>query len=350
MELRQLRYFAAVARHHHFGRAAEELYVTQSALSQQIARLEEELGLALALRTSSGVQLTPAGVELLEHAEEILDRVERARAAIDGHAGAVRGAARLASTGHDAGELAGAVAAFHADHPSVRLSLRLLAADEAVRLVAGGSVDVAVIGVHSDLPRLAPGIVAEVLREEELVLVGAPGSAFADSGAVTIEALRGAPLVLPARGSAVRATVDEHCERAGFSPLPVVETDDPRMLRELAGRGLGLTAVPPSWLRGPGPKVVAARFAPGAGEDVPVHRLALLRLPDERLTPIGLLLVEHLAGWLGRGPGSESAPATGQSPASGAGPEGGCGEGRGAGQVGGGGQAEGRSSIGGRSA
>ena len=61
MDLRQLEYFAAVARHRHFTRAAEELYVTQPALSQQVRRLERELGLELLKRTSSGVELTPAG-------------------------------------------------------------------------------------------------------------------------------------------------------------------------------------------------------------------------------------------------------------------------------------------------
>ena len=65
MELRQLEYFAAVARHRHFTRAADELYVTQSALSQQVRRLEEELGIALLLRTSRGVEVTPAGADLL---------------------------------------------------------------------------------------------------------------------------------------------------------------------------------------------------------------------------------------------------------------------------------------------
>jgi DNA-binding transcriptional LysR family regulator len=339
MELRQLRYFAAVARHGHFGRAAEELYVTQSALSQQIARLEEELGLALALRTSRGVELTPAGAELWEHAEEILGRVEHARAAIDGHAGAVRGAARLASNAHDAGALAGAVAAFHVAHPGVRLSVRLLAPNEACALAASGSVDAAVVGIHADVPPPAPGLLAELLREEELMVAGAPGSAFAGADAVSIEALRGAPLVLPARGAAVRAAVDERCQRAGFSPLPVVETDDPRMIRALAGRGLGLTVAPRPWLEGPGPELATARLAPERGEDRAVHRLMLLRLADERLTPVGRLLVEHLHAGLGERAGAGE----GQSRAS---PPGGSG----AGQAGAGGQHGGRSSIGGRSA
>lgn len=95
------------------------------------------------------------------------------------------------------------------------------------------------------------------------------------------------------------------------------------MLRELAGRGLGLTAVPPSWLHGPGPKVAVARLAPGVGENGPVHRLALVHLAAERLTPVGRLLVEHLTA-------QASAP--------------------GRGGVAGGGHADGRSWIGGRSA
>src|SRR4051794_40813546 len=87
MDLRQLEYFAAVARHRHFRRAAESLYVTQSAVSQQVRRLEAELGLELLRRTSRGVQLTEEGAELLGRADAILAEVAGARAAMDDHAG-----------------------------------------------------------------------------------------------------------------------------------------------------------------------------------------------------------------------------------------------------------------------
>ena len=83
MELRQLEYFAAVARHRHFTRAAESLYVTQPALSQQVRRLEAELGLQLFRRTPKGVELTSAGEDLLVHAEKILAEVAQTRADMD---------------------------------------------------------------------------------------------------------------------------------------------------------------------------------------------------------------------------------------------------------------------------
>ena len=120
MELRQLQYFAAVARHKHFTRAAEALYVTQPALSQQIRRLEEELGLALLRRTSRGVELTAAGADLLVHAEAILAEVERARAQMDRHTGVSRGVVRVAATAADAPRLPEALAAFHGEHPGSR--------------------------------------------------------------------------------------------------------------------------------------------------------------------------------------------------------------------------------------
>src|SRR3954471_18699792 len=126
MDLRQLEYFAAVARHRHFRKAAEDLYVTQSAVSQQVRRLEAELGVTLLRRTASRppVEVTPAGEELLARAEAILADVAGARAAMDEHAGTLRGGVRAAATTGDALRLAPALARFGAEHPGVRIALR----------------------------------------------------------------------------------------------------------------------------------------------------------------------------------------------------------------------------------
>src|SRR3954467_12575423 len=135
MDLRQLEYFAAVARHRHFRRAAESLYVTQSAVSQAVRRLEAELGLELLHRrpgaqppgglTAGGGGQVRRGAALVARAGAILAGVARARAAMDEHAGTLRGGVRVAATTGDALRLAAALARFGREHPGVRIALRL---------------------------------------------------------------------------------------------------------------------------------------------------------------------------------------------------------------------------------
>jgi len=291
MELRQLEYFAAVVAHEHFRRAAQEVYVTQSALSQQIARLEEELGLTLLVRGSKGVQLTPAGTEFLAHARAILDQVAEARAAIDEHLGAVRGVARVAATPYDARELPAALAAFHRAWPGLQLALRHGSAAQVVQLLSAGAVDVAVLAVHDGEPAVPTGVEQRVIATEPLELICAPGARLAGCTDLTLDALRGAPVIMPERGTALRALIAAGCAAAGFSPLPFFETSDPRTVRELAAAGLGVGVVPDSWLReAEGPPVGIAAFA----EPAPLYRVALLARTDGRL-PVRDLLVDHLA-------------------------------------------------------
>src|SRR5690625_3078179 len=91
MNIRQLRYFLAVAEHRHFTRAAEAVSVSQPALSQQIRALEEELGTPLFDRLTTGIELTTAGQVLRSHAERILREVENARLAVEEVSGTVGG-------------------------------------------------------------------------------------------------------------------------------------------------------------------------------------------------------------------------------------------------------------------
>src|SRR6187551_641055 len=146
MDLRQLEYFAAVARHRHFTRAAEELYVTQPALSQQVRRLEREL----LKRTSSGVEVTPAGQELLTRAEAILADVGRARAAMDEHAGVTRGFVRLATAPGELLRLPAELAAFHHGHPGVRIALRHGSHREVLEALRRGAADLALLALADE--------------------------------------------------------------------------------------------------------------------------------------------------------------------------------------------------------
>jgi DNA-binding transcriptional LysR family regulator len=289
MELRQLEYFAAVVRHGHFGRAAQDVYVSQSALSQQISRLEDELGLTLLVRSAKGVELTPAGVELLDHAEAILSRVAEARSAIDDHLGAVRGVARVAATVYDSRALPEALVSFHRAFPRVQLALRHGSAAQVAELLSSGAVDVAVLAVHGDEPRVPAGITRRVISEEALRLVCAPRSALAGRTDATIDELRGIPVIMPERGTALRELIAAACAEAGFSPMPFFETSDPGTIRQLAASGLGVSVIPSSWLRDEGPRVGVAEFV----DPPPTYRVALLASTDGRL-PVRDLLLEHL--------------------------------------------------------
>ena len=209
MELRQLEYLAAVVSHGSFGRAAQEIYVTQSALSQQIARLEDELGLTLLNRGPKGVEPTPAGLEFLDHARAILGRVSEARAAVDDHIGAVRGVARVAATPYDARRLPAALAAFHRAHPQVQLAFQQASAAQIIDQLAAGTLDVAVLAVGAGTARLPSAVAVHTLAEEPLCLLAGGEDALARGAAqggaglawvaptaargVTVDDLRGQP-------------------------------------------------------------------------------------------------------------------------------------------------------------
>src|SRR3954447_9990715 len=294
MDLRQLEYFAAVARHQHFRRAAESLYVTQSAVSQAVRRLEADLGIELLRRVPGAqppVELTPAGEELLARAEAILADVARARAAMDEHAGTLRGGVRLAATTGDALRVAPALARFGREHPGVRIALTQARPGEVVDLVAAGAVDLAVaalpegVGVPDDLEG-AP------LGTEPLVLLVAVDDPLAGAP-VRLWNVRDRPFVLAEPGTALRAEALAACAEEGFGPVPLFEVGEPTAVRVLVGAGLGVSLVPASWVDVAGPEVGVATVAGATA----AHAVSLL-LRRGTAAPVTRLLAEHLRGAL----------------------------------------------------
>lgn len=294
MELRQLEYLAAVVSHGSFGRAAQEIYVTQSALSQQIARLEDELGLTLLHRGPKGVEPTPAGLEFLDHARAILGRVSEARAVVDDHIGAIRGVARVTATAYDSRALPEALASFHRAHPQVQLSFQHSSATQIVEQLATGAADVALLALDGSSARLPDHIAQQVVAEERLCLLTARGDQLSriddrPGGGLTIDDLRGRSVVMPGRGTALRSLLDDAFGQVGFSPLPRFETNHPEMIRELVSAGLGVSIIPRSWLADYGPAVTSVELS----QPLPSYRIALLSTTQPRI-PARDRLVEHL--------------------------------------------------------
>jgi DNA-binding transcriptional LysR family regulator len=235
---------------------------------------------------------------------------------MDAHAGALRGLLRVGAAHGDAPWLADALVAFHGDHPGVRMALRQGSTAGVLERLRRGALDLAVTGLTAveraglglatapaDGAGLATapadaagrvaygsgGLLAEPLATDRLVLACAPGHPLADRAHVAIGDLRDEPFVLPEPETALREAVLAAFAPAGFSPVPRFETTDPATVRLLVHAGLGVSLVPASWLRMPGPAVVAAplpgdvadyeRFAVRpAGAEAPAGRLLMHRL------------------------------------------------------------------------
>ncbi|MFJ5027566.1 LysR substrate-binding domain-containing protein [Streptomyces sp. NPDC088560] len=219
MELRQLRYFVAVAEELHFARAAERLLIAQSAVSQQVRRLERELGAGLFDRSPRRVRLTEAGQRFLPAAREVLAAEQRARAAVADYA-ADRGERLRVGTSTGMGDrLDQVLEALAGVAPELRVELA--SAPTAVRLeqVARGELDAAFVrGVEEgpDGVRLVP-----VWQDRLLVVLGAR-HALAGQSRVELGELSGLPLYLTARRNnpPLVDLVVGACRDAGFEPVP----------------------------------------------------------------------------------------------------------------------------------
>jgi DNA-binding transcriptional LysR family regulator len=184
LDFRGLRYFVAVAEELHFTRAAERLYIAQPALSEQIRRLEEELGVQLLRRTTRKVELTPAGREFLSHARRILAEADEALAdamrAARGETGSIR-----VATGTTAGveQVPRILRAFSEARPLVHLDLRQTGWEDHSGGLRGGSVDAAFVWLPFGSERLS----FAVLHEEPRVVALEAGHPLASERELRVE-------------------------------------------------------------------------------------------------------------------------------------------------------------------
>ena len=154
-EVARLRYFVAVAEELHFGRAAERLFIAQPALSQQIRKLEEQLGVTLFERDRRHVALTPAGEALLSEARAAVDQVDRALAVGRRFRSGRIGRLDIGCTPGAVGGLMGRIMrAFQADHPDVELELHHYSFSDVSAGLRNGEVDAAFVRLPLSLPDL----------------------------------------------------------------------------------------------------------------------------------------------------------------------------------------------------
>ncbi len=246
MELRQLEYFVAVVEEANFTRAAARVHVAQPGVSAQVRRLERELGQDLLDRSGRTVRLTAAGAAVLPYARAALAAVAGARLAVDELAGLMRGhvtIGTLTSMPSYEVDLPGLIAGFHAEHPAVEISLTAANTDDLIDGLHTGRLDMAFISIGTTTP---PGIGIHVVTSQPFVAAVSHDDALAGRSTITLKGLAGRALISLPRGTGLRASVEEAFAAAGLRPLVAFEAGDPRVVAQLAARGLGVAIVPRS--------------------------------------------------------------------------------------------------------
>jgi DNA-binding transcriptional LysR family regulator len=235
VELRQLHYFVTLAEELHFGRAAERLHIVQPAVSQQLRRLEAELGVTLVERSTHHVALTADGQRFLPEARAVLAAARRARDSVGG-AGAF--ALRLGTSTGLGDRLPRLLAALEERAPGTTVELVRVAAADRLRQVADGRLDAALLrGAASH-----PGLRLEPIWTEAIAVALPASHPLAAADPLALAQLHELPLRLPARDAnpPLFDLIVGACRAAGFEPRLAPAMNDQDMLAAIA-------AGPPTW-------------------------------------------------------------------------------------------------------
>jgi LysR family transcriptional regulator, hydrogen peroxide-inducible genes activator len=261
MELHQLRYFCAIAEAGNFSRAAQQTHVSQPSLSQQIRKLEDELGARLFDRLGRTVRLTELGRAFLPRARAVLRDLEAARSEVAEHKTAVAGpvcVGVIPTIGPYF--LPPVLAAFSSKYPQVRVTVSEEITPLLLERLRAGTVDVAVVALP--LQARSHEFEAFPLTVEKLYAVLPKRHALARRRAVYLEELRGDPFLLLRDGHCFRETAVAACKRARLNPQIIFESGQFGSILSMVRAGLGVSIVPAMAVE----KRSGCRFIPLADE------------------------------------------------------------------------------------
>lgn len=245
-DLKRLRILREVATHGSFSAAAETLFLSQSAISQQVATLEREVGMRLLERTREGTKPTHAGGVLLEHADAALTRLEEAERDLAAIAGLEGGEVRIASfPSASATILTSAVSSFVRRHPNVGVTVGEAEPEDSIPKLKAGEIDVALTFDYPRVPAAEERDLDHTLLLTESMHVALPlGHPLADGAKVQMADLAGETWLAGACPSSCGVVVERACEDAGFQPRIGFESDDYHVLQGFVAAGLGVTLLP----------------------------------------------------------------------------------------------------------
>jgi DNA-binding transcriptional LysR family regulator len=268
MDLRQLRYLVALAEERHFTRAAAREHIAQPALSQQIRRLEDEVGVALVERTTRSVSITDAGNLLVARARRVIAEVDAADAELLALRGMERGRVTV-GTMHTMGpiDISLVLATFHQRHPAIELTVREESSEELAEMLRYDELDLAFLSVTERVERHGLGL--HQLVAEELVVVLPTDHRLARRRRLPMSELRDEEFISYRPGARLRELLLTAGHQAGFEPRIKLESNESERIRRLVARGMGVAILPRSDATAPGTEVsVAALTDPPLARDI----------------------------------------------------------------------------------
>jgi molybdate transport repressor ModE-like protein len=273
-----------------FSAAAEALHLSQSAVSQQVASLEKEVGQPLLERTSAGPKLTPAGETLVSHADAVIARLDEAERELAEIAGLEGGSLRLMSFPTASATLVTrAMSLFHSRFPSVELQFSDAEPEASLPALRSGDIDIAVAFDYPDLPNdFGRDADAELILEEPMRMALPQGHPLAAAKTVKVAALSDESWVCGEAPSSCREYVLGLGRAAGFEPKISFQSDDYKVLQGLVAAGLGVTLLPE--LAGEHPGVELRDIRPAA----PSRRVWVVTREAEARSPAAAEMVAIL--------------------------------------------------------
>lgn len=244
MDIRHLQYVLKVAEEKSFSRAAEKLHIAQPSLSQQILKLEQQLGVKLFDRSTSPLELTYGGERFIEMAGQIIDQMEQLRKEMEDVAELKKGRMVVGSLPITGSHMLPAVLPiFQKKFPGIEVVLMEETTSHLEELTAKGKTDFTLL----TLPLQEEGLVYEPVVTEEILLAVPPGHKLARKGkihGVNLSSLQGAPFILLKRGQGFRQIAMDLFQQAGFEPNIIFESSNIEMVQSLVASGMGLAFVP----------------------------------------------------------------------------------------------------------
>jgi DNA-binding transcriptional LysR family regulator len=243
MDVRQLRYFLAIAEEGNISKAAERQHIAQPPLSRQLKLLEEELGVTLAERSTRKIQITDAGRILQHRAKQILELMDTTVQELKDFNEGLLGTLSIGAIASCVDTLLPArILGFHQKYPGINFQIRECSTDEILELIKSGVIEIGIIRSPFNL-----GQYESICLPEEPMVAAVSNASYWDRHGqhMQLDELANKPLLVHRR---YERMILDACQQAGFEPRILCKIDDTKSILTWAHTGMGIAIIPKDWI------------------------------------------------------------------------------------------------------